>query len=846
MKTKLVRFGWTIALGMVVEAMTMPLGAQEIISEPSPFTTVELDQRPSLVQMQEVRLEPSGAGLEIILVTTGGTLSSPNLQTVGNALIIDLPNAVMALPGGQGFEEVSPTADIAFVSVTQITDNQVRLAITGVNGPPEADVKPNSQGLQLLIRPGVAGTSAEIEESEALQIVVSATRTEEEIANIPRSVTVIERAEIEQQTQVYSSLADILGQLVPGLAPSTGSASQFGQALRGRNVLVLIDGVPQTTNRNAFRDLQTIAPSAIERIEVIQGPTAIYGDGATGGVINIITRGPAPEPFLASTRLAINTDFDSVSNSLGGMVEQYVGGTLDYADYAFTASYESVGGFFDALGNRIPPDPNGQGGVSDTDSFNVLGKLGINMTDEQRLQITINHFQATQNTDFTVDPSITTIAGRQRSQAIDGLDLDTPQTSNNTVVSLDYSHSNVLNGNLKGQIYYRDYLTRFFPFDGRASVSLGNSIFQSEIDSTEWGGRLQLDTPLTGEKNLRLLWGADYNNESTAQPVNIFDPVTFDSSGGLSYRNTGKRTWVPSLNQDSLGLFGQLNWRANDWLTLLGGIRHEQVGLSVDDFTTLGGNAVQGGDLSYDATLFNLGGVVDVTDNISLFASFAQGFSLADVGLVLRNAPVGFSLATLQPEAQRVNNYEIGVRGNWQNLRFSLAGFYNSSDLGTTFTAPGEILRAPERVYGVEATMDARVGESWQLGGTFSLSAGEIDRLNTGNYTPLDGFRIAPVKLTAYVQHQTTPGWQNRLQLLYSGDRDVFSNNTVFGQLPVSSYVTLDYISRINVGPGKLEIGIANLLNTDYFPVVSQLQPNELSNAAARGRFLRIGYAFEW
>ncbi|WLT39678.1 hypothetical protein NON20_09700 [Synechocystis sp. B12] len=38
-----------------------------------------------------------------------------------------------------------------------------------------------------------------------------------------------------------------------------------------------------------------------------------------------------------------------------------------------------------------------------------------------------------------------------------------------------------------------------------------------------------------------------------------------------------------------------------------GGIRHEQVGLSVDDFTTLGGNTVQGGDLSYDATLFNLG-----------------------------------------------------------------------------------------------------------------------------------------------------------------------------------------------------------------------------------------------
>ncbi|WP_223342184.1 AMIN domain-containing protein [Synechocystis sp. PCC 7339] len=252
MQTRLMQFGWMIALGMVVEVAAMPVGAQEMTNEPSPSTTVELDQGTSLVQVQEVRLEPTETGVEIILVTAGGAIASPNFQTVGNALIIDIPNALLVLPGEQGFEQVSLTADIAFVSVTQMADNQVRLAITGVDGPPEAEVKSSPQGLQLVVRPGIAQTAATVDEVEALQIVVSATRTEEEIANIPRSVTVIQRAEIEQQTQVYSSLADILGQLVPGLAPSTGSASQFGQPLRGRNVLVLIDGVPQTTNSNLW------------------------------------------------------------------------------------------------------------------------------------------------------------------------------------------------------------------------------------------------------------------------------------------------------------------------------------------------------------------------------------------------------------------------------------------------------------------------------------------------------------------------------------------------------------------------------------------------------------------
>lgn len=136
-------------------------------------------------------------------------------------------------------------------------------------------------------------------EEESIDILVTATRTPEQLEDVPRSVTVIPRQAIEQQTQLTRNLQDILGNLVPGLAPPTQSSSNFGQSLRGRNTLVLIDGVPQSTSRNAFRDLRTIDPAAIERIEVVRGPSAIYGDGATGGVINIITRQPSEERLRA-------------------------------------------------------------------------------------------------------------------------------------------------------------------------------------------------------------------------------------------------------------------------------------------------------------------------------------------------------------------------------------------------------------------------------------------------------------------------------------------------------------------------------------------------------------------
>lgn len=120
--------------------------------------------------------------------------------------------------------------------------------------------------------------------------VISATRAESTIASIPGSVQVIDAAQVREQTGAGRRIADILGELVPGMAPSSGGMSNYGQTLRGRNTLVLIDGVSQNATRDNFRQLNSIAPESIERIEVISGASSIYGAGASGGIINIITK----------------------------------------------------------------------------------------------------------------------------------------------------------------------------------------------------------------------------------------------------------------------------------------------------------------------------------------------------------------------------------------------------------------------------------------------------------------------------------------------------------------------------------------------------------------------------
>ena len=73
-------------------------------------------------------------------------------------------------------------------------------------------------------------------------IVLTASRSAQSIAEIAGTVQAIEQKQIEQQSAAGRKLADILAQLVPSLSPSSGTTTNYGQTMRGRQVLILIDG----------------------------------------------------------------------------------------------------------------------------------------------------------------------------------------------------------------------------------------------------------------------------------------------------------------------------------------------------------------------------------------------------------------------------------------------------------------------------------------------------------------------------------------------------------------------------------------------------------------------------
>lgn len=867
-------FGETLQVDVITAQLRLPGGNEYRQDKPAAgiasVTVTPLDNNSIRIKVigergQPVaRVIPNAAGLILSLKPTSemtarpsapapttqrpGAPAAPFPQTGQPVEIPAEPLPPTAQPPGTPGEPLPPTAQPPGTPGEPLPPTAQPPGTPGEPLPPTAQ-PPGTATTQPPATPQVG--------RDPIEIVVTATRTAERVTNVPRSITVVDSEELQQQVGQSRNIGESLANQVPGFAPPTQSTASYGQTLRGRDVSVLIDGVPQGTNLQSFgRDFRNIDPSAVERIEVVRGSTAIYGAQATGGVVNIITRRPTEERLTAVTEVGVSSALTNTEDALGFNAQQTISGRSGNFDFTGTVSLSRSGAFYDAKGDRIPFFE--LGGDSST-LFNVMGKVGVDLDTQQRLQLTVNHYRETQDPNVIPDFSVDDQEGRQKARAIQtgNLDIDGETPGNkSTQLNLSYTNQNLFGSSLQSQIYYRTNSNVGVPSDYRTSEFFGPflGVTRSRAESEQIGGRLAITTPLSRAENLRLTWGSDYITEDSRQRFDLYDTERFDASGGRVYRKISERPFVPPYTYNSLGLFGQLEWNIDDIVILSGGIRHERIGLEVNDYTTFNDRQIQGGDRNFNATLFNTGAVYKINDTFNVFGNFSQGFSVPDFGRILREPPDNFvginsSLEVTQP--QKVNNYEIGIRGGWQSVQMSLAAFYNTSDLGVNFQPVGntgrlELIRAPERIYGLEGTVDWQPAQAWSLGGTATYIQGEYDE--NGRYIALDSSRIPPLKLTAYLQNETLQGWNNRLQFLYSGNRDqAFKDGSDGG--PISSYLTVDYISTIQLGKGLLQVKVENLLNNQYFPVLSQYLAGfgaDSSNYAGRGLTLSVNYRLNW
>src|SRR5512143_787977 len=130
------------------------------------------------------------------------------------------------------------------------------------------------------------------------QVVVTASRRQQSLEEVPISLSVLDASEIRRRNALVldDALRYIPGVNMTGTQVNIRGSSGYSRGA-GSRVLMLLDGIPFITGDTGELNFETIPIGEVERIEVVKGASsALYGSNALGGVINVITRDIPEQP----------------------------------------------------------------------------------------------------------------------------------------------------------------------------------------------------------------------------------------------------------------------------------------------------------------------------------------------------------------------------------------------------------------------------------------------------------------------------------------------------------------------------------------------------------------------
>ena len=667
---------------------------------------------------------------------------------------------------------------------------------------------------------------------------ISATRSHSELGKTPQKIVVITREQIEEQLAITSDHGQILSNLIPSYSPSRQKLSNSGETFRGRAALFMIDGVPQSTPlRAGGRDGYTIDLSMVERIEVIYGASAEHGLGATGGIINYVTRRPQGGTLKQHADLGLEAGNDFDHDGLGYKLGYRVEGNQGDWDYLAAISGQTRGMFYDADGELIGVDDT-QGDIMNSTNSDVLVKLGYWFDSDQNLELMVNRFKLEGEHEYVNVPGDRPADIPATSRKGDPLGK-APQ---NEVLStsLTYNNSDLAGNLLTAQLYSQRFRARYggnilASFQDPNIAPIGTLFDQSQNESDKYGGKLTLSRDNLLDGYLKLTGGLDFLQDTTSQMLIATD-----------------REWVPETVFQNFAPFIQAEVRATESLTLHGGVRREFAELEVDTFRTIysagGGVEVEGGNPSFQETLYNAGLVFQLTDWAQVFANYSEGFGMPDVGRVLRgisqpNQSVD-SFLDLQPVV--TDNREVGLRLTWQDVDVELSYFESDSDLGSRLENVGgvyQVRRERTEIDGVEASAIWRVSEQHRLQATYSHLNGQSDTDGDDKVdTDLDGANIAPDRYGMSWQATWNEDFSSRLQANHYLSRSFDTPGLDF-----DGYTLVDASLSYRLPVGEASFGVENLFNRDYMTYYAQAASTRNDQYfAGRGRTFTLGYQVDF
>ena len=696
-------------------------------------------------------------------------------------------------------------------------------------------------------------------------IIVTAARTILPPNALPLTIDIIGKDALDQQLAMSGSVTDAVANLTPSFSPTRQKLSGAGETLRGRSPLYAINGIPQSTPlRDGSRDGFTIDGFFVDRVELIYGSNALQGIGGTGGIVNQVTVGaPKEEGLSGRTLLQGTADNDFSKAGMGGKIAGLVQYRAGAFDATVGAAYEIRGVFSDAKGRPIGLNLT-QGETQDSKALSLFGRFGYELSPSARIDLIASRFELKGDGDYVATPGNRTLG--IPTSAVRGNPPGKSAQNRTESVALSLTDSDLGGGNFVSQIFFNrsrdtfggEVLTQA-TFQDIRIAPIGTLFDQSQNRSRKIGGKISYERAIPGFEDLTVTLGFDALWDTTEQRLIA----------------TG-RTWVPPTDFRSLAPFAQANLKLFDGLIrVAGGARYENVKLTIDDYVTLattttprGGVAVAGGSPSFKDALVNGGIIIEPAQGIRAYASYAEGFTVPDVGRITRAiGTAGVDIDTFLDIAPIVsNNREIGVEFKRGPVDANATYFWSSSDKGQLLIArPDRIFdvqRLRVEIQGLELNLGVQTpidGLKLNIGYAHLIGRFDSDAVPDGIVdSDLDGTNISPDRLNLAANYTSGP-FSARVQTqVYFKRRFDSKARAADDANPLhplkladndfGGYTLTDANVRYQTGIGGISLSIQNLFNRQYIDYSSdtRLPTDQLSYFAGRGRTFTLGWDYRF
>lgn len=518
---------------------------------------------------------------------------------------------------------------------------------------------------------------AEAEETDDRVIVVTAQKREQQLIDVPQSITAVGGNTLERQQA--SNFQDYL-KLVPGLQLNQSTAGQGRLVLRGINTGGVASTVGVYMDETTFGSSSGLVNGAIlsgdfdtfdlERIEVLRGPQGtLYGASSLGGVLKFVTKRPNTEAFEARARGSVETVKGGDLSYMGSAVVNVpLGDTLAVRATGF---YRDFGGFIDSIGTG---GSDVEENINDYRSYGGRVSALFEPSDQFSIQVGAYFQNLESDASSSVESNPTTartLYGRLTQSQFVPEFTDVKYRVYNGVINYDFGFASLVSASSYSTLD-QQFLSDLTPqYGGLIQAIFGkpnNFLLRQQTGVKRFTQEVRLQSPESD--SLEWLFGGYYSNEEGLidQAFDAVVPNTLTSVSGLPLLGLATLT---STYREFAG-FGNATLHLGSRFDITVGGRYsknKQTGGQSSDGALAGGpRTLPTARSKEDVFTYSVAPKFKVSDQFSVYARVAKGFRPGGPNVLAPGAPENLRSYA----SDSLISYELGVKAETLDRTFSI------------------------------------------------------------------------------------------------------------------------------------------------------------------------------